>query len=79
MRPERRLLDLKRARREPKRFGRGAGTASGRALLEAAEGWARSQGVEMITLNVFASNEHARAVFERQGYTAETLRYVKWL
>jgi ribosomal protein S18 acetylase RimI-like enzyme len=55
------------------------GQGAGRALLEAAEGWARSQGVEMITLHVFLGNERARTVYERQGYTAETLRYVKWL
>jgi RimJ/RimL family protein N-acetyltransferase len=33
----------------------------------------------MITLHVFVGNERARAVYERQGYVAETLRYVKWL
>jgi ribosomal protein S18 acetylase RimI-like enzyme len=55
------------------------GQGAGRALLEAAEGWARRQGVEMITLHVFVGNERARAVYERQGYVAETLRYVKWL
>jgi GNAT superfamily N-acetyltransferase len=55
------------------------GQGAGRALLEAAERWARSQGVEMITLHVFVGNERARAVYERQGYSAETLRYVKWL
>lgn len=55
------------------------GQGAGRALLEAAEDWARSRGVEMITLHVFVGNERARAVYERQGYAAETLRYVKWL
>jgi ribosomal protein S18 acetylase RimI-like enzyme len=55
------------------------GQGAGRALLDAAEGWARSQGVEMITLHVFVGNQRARALYERQGYMAETLRYVKWL
>jgi ribosomal protein S18 acetylase RimI-like enzyme len=55
------------------------GQGAGRALLEAAEGWARSRGVEMITLHVFVGNARAQAVYERQGYVAETLRYVKWL
>lgn len=55
------------------------GQGAGRALLDAAESWARGQGVGMITLHVFVGNERARAVYERQGYTAETLRYVKWL
>jgi GNAT superfamily N-acetyltransferase len=53
------------------------GRGAGRALLEAPESWARGQGVEMITLHVFVGNERAHAVYERQGYTAETLRYVK--
>jgi GNAT superfamily N-acetyltransferase len=55
------------------------GQGAGRALLGAAETWARSQGVEMITLHVFVGNERARAVYERQGYVPETLRYVKRL
>ena len=55
------------------------GQGAGRALLDAAEGWARSQGVGMITLHVFVGNQRARALYERQGYMAETLRYVKWL
>ncbi len=59
--------------------GEWEGQGAGRALLEAAEGWARSRGVEMITLHVFVGNERARAVYERQGYAPETLRYVKWL
>ena len=55
------------------------GQGAGRALLDAAESWARNQGVEMITLNVFVGNQRARALYDRQGYTEETLRYVKWL
>jgi RimJ/RimL family protein N-acetyltransferase len=47
--------------------------------LRAAEGWARAQGLELITLNVFAGNQRARAVYERIGYAPETLRYVKLL
>jgi ribosomal protein S18 acetylase RimI-like enzyme len=53
------------------------GQGAGRALLEAAERWARTQGLEFITLNVFAGNQRARAVYERIGYAPETLRYVK--
>jgi RimJ/RimL family protein N-acetyltransferase len=55
------------------------GQGAGRALLEAAEGWARTRGMDMITLNVFAGNQRARAVYERLGYAPETLRYVKRL
>jgi GNAT superfamily N-acetyltransferase len=58
-----------------------AGTAEGRgvgqALLAAAEAWDRERGDPFITLNVFAQNVRARALYERLGYGAETLRYVK--
>jgi ribosomal protein S18 acetylase RimI-like enzyme len=55
------------------------GQGAGRALLEAAEGWARMQGMDTITLHVFAGNQRARALYERLGYAPETLRYVKRL
>jgi RimJ/RimL family protein N-acetyltransferase len=55
------------------------GQGAGRALLEAAEAWARTRGMDMITLHVFAGNQRARAVYERLGYAPETLRYVKRL
>lgn len=55
------------------------GQGAGRALLKAAEAWARDQGFDMITLHVFVDNHRARAVYERQGYEPETLRYVKRL
>jgi ribosomal protein S18 acetylase RimI-like enzyme len=58
--------------------GAGAkGQGAGRALLEAAEAWARARDLELITLNVFAGNQRARALYERVGYAPETLRYVK--
>ena len=53
------------------------GQGVGRALLDAAETWARRRGDSFITLNVFVQNERARAVYERLGYGPETLRYVK--
>jgi RimJ/RimL family protein N-acetyltransferase len=49
----------------------------GRVLMDAAEAWAREHKLEMLSLNVFAANERARRVYERLGYTPETLRYVK--
>jgi GNAT superfamily N-acetyltransferase len=55
------------------------GQGAGRKLLEAAEEWARQQGLDMITLNVFAGNQRARAVYERVHYAPETVRYVKLL
>ncbi len=53
------------------------GQGVGRVLLEAAEDWAREQKLQMLSLNVFAGNARARHVYERLGYTPETLRYVK--
>jgi ribosomal protein S18 acetylase RimI-like enzyme len=57
--------------------GTAEGRGVGRALLSAAEAWARERGDPFITLNVFAQNVRARALYERLGYGAETLRYVK--
>jgi ribosomal protein S18 acetylase RimI-like enzyme len=53
------------------------GRGAGRALVEAAEGWARSEGLDLITLNVFANNQRALALYQRLGYAPDTLRYVK--
>jgi ribosomal protein S18 acetylase RimI-like enzyme len=53
------------------------GRGAGRALVEAAEEWARFEELELITLNVFANNQRARSVYERLGYAPETLHYVK--
>lgn len=53
------------------------GRGLGRALLEAAEAWARSRGYPLITLNVFAVNQRARAVYARNGYGEETVHYLK--
>ncbi|MFY9824707.1 MAG: GNAT family N-acetyltransferase [Thermoanaerobaculia bacterium] len=55
------------------------GRGVGRALMQAAEAWGREQGFSKLTLNVFENNHHARKVYERLGYSPETLRYVKAL
>ncbi len=55
------------------------GQGVGRLLLKAAERWTRDMGLGLLTLNVFANNDRARSVYERLGYAAETLRYVKTL
>ena len=55
------------------------GRGAARALLSASEDWARSRGYNLLTLNVFEGNRHARAVYERLGFAAETVRYVKTL
>jgi GNAT superfamily N-acetyltransferase len=55
------------------------GTGAGRALMDGAEEWAKNQGFAKLTLNVFAGNARARAVYEHLDYRPETLRYVKLL
>lgn len=59
----------------PEAEGRGVG----RALLDAAEAWARSRGYPTLGLNVFERNARARAAYERSGFGLETLHYVKRL
>ena len=46
----------------------------GRALMEAAEDWARETGVSKIELHVFPYNEAAIGLYERLGYEREGLR-----
>jgi RimJ/RimL family protein N-acetyltransferase len=46
----------------------------GLALMEAAEGWARSVGIEKLELHVFPHNAPARAFYSRLGYREEGLR-----
>lgn len=54
---------------------RGKGVARG--LIDAAEGWARGRGYSNVTLNVFAQNARAAAVYDKLGYSAETVHYIK--
>lgn len=49
------------------------GQGLARALLDAAEAWARSRGHDFITLTVFDGNRRARAFYDRRGYIAETV------
>ncbi len=55
------------------------GLGAGGALLSASEAWARAKGYSVLTLNVFDGNRHARDVYERRGFSPETVRYVKSL
>ena len=55
------------------------GLGAGGALLTASEDWARSKGYAVLTLNVFDENRHARDVYERRGFSAEYVRYIKTL
>lgn len=47
---------------------------AGRALMEAAEDWAREAGVHKIELHVFPYNAGAIALYESLGYEREGLR-----
>ena len=47
----------------------------GRALMAAAEDWAREIGVRKLELHVFPYNEAAIALYETLGYEREGLRY----
>ena len=60
---------------DPAAQGRGVA----RALMLAAEGWARGKGMNRISLNVWAQNERARGLYEHLGYAAETMHYLKEL
>jgi GNAT superfamily N-acetyltransferase len=53
------------------------GRGVGRALMEAVEQWAAGQGYGLVTLNVFATNERAIAMYEHVGYQPDSIRYVK--
>ncbi|MDQ6887542.1 MAG: GNAT family N-acetyltransferase [Gemmatimonadota bacterium] len=55
------------------------GHGVGRALIATVERWAAAQNYRFVTLNVFANNERAAAVYERAGYARDTVRYVKEL
>ena len=59
----------------PEARGRGVGEA----FMAAAERWARDRGYSMLSLNVFLENQRARELYERTGFHAETVRYVKGL
>ena len=55
------------------------GRGVARALMDAADGWARSLGHRVMTLNVFGGNERARGLYERLGYQTDTIRMLKLL
>ncbi|MEW6322585.1 MAG: GNAT family N-acetyltransferase [Acidobacteriota bacterium] len=55
--------------------GRGVGSA----LLEAAAAWSRARGCDRLTIMVFAGNRRARAVYEKNGFVPEFVRYARTL
>lgn len=52
------------------------GRGVGRALLEAAQSWARGKGYRMMQLFVLPENAGARKLYERMGYRSEWIKYV---
>lgn len=55
------------------------GQGLGHRLMKMAEGWARQQGVNQITLNVSSKNDSARGLYQSLGYETETIRMTKRL
>ena len=53
------------------------GMGVGGALLDAAEAEAERRGAQTMTLHVYATNERARAIYERRGYRVEIHRCTK--
>ena len=53
------------------------GRGVGERLMAAGEEWATARGYALLTLNVFVGNTRARTLYERLGFSAETVRYVK--
>ena len=51
----------------------------GRALMRAAEAWARKQGLPVLGLDVWSTNERAMAFYRRLDYRAESLHLIKEL
>lgn len=47
------------------------------ALMNESDKLAQGRGAKSITLHVFANNTKARALYERQGFDGELLRYIK--
>ena len=49
----------------------------GASLLRAVEDEAKRRGAETMTLHVFSANTRARALYEREGFDGELMRYIK--
>ena len=51
--------------------------AAGRALIAAAEEWARSRGYRVLTLDEFWPNRQARGLCKQLGFDEESVKYRK--
>lgn len=52
------------------------GQGVGSALLDRSEAWARERGSDRLTLSALVTNERARGLYERRGFSGEYIRYV---
>lgn len=57
----------------------GRGQGIGKLLMAKAEAWAKSEGYEKLSLNVFAGNHQARKLYEELGFGADIVKYIKEL
>jgi ribosomal protein S18 acetylase RimI-like enzyme len=57
----------------------GEGQGVGRALMSAADAWARTRGHRFVTLSVFPDNRRALALYERLGFRTDVFRMLKLL
>jgi ribosomal protein S18 acetylase RimI-like enzyme len=51
----------------------------GTALMAAGEGWARDRGFELLSLDVWSTNDAALAFYRRLGYAVDSLSLIKRL
>ena len=56
-----------------------SGQGIGQALLEASEVEAKKRGAQSMTLHVWTNNSRARAMYEKNGFNGELMRYLKRL
>jgi ribosomal protein S18 acetylase RimI-like enzyme len=47
--------------------------------MQAAETWAKEKGFRFISLDVFATNQHARRFYEKLGYDEDSVKLTKLL
>jgi GNAT superfamily N-acetyltransferase len=53
------------------------GLGVAKALMRQVEDWSRNNGLKMLTLNVFATNQRARRFYEHIGFESDIVRYAK--
>lgn len=53
------------------------GLGVGKILMSSAEDWAKQQGVRLLHLEVFATNQKASAFYQKLGFKAEMVHMIK--